>query len=110
MHAHDRRACSHTLVVQKTTHTYLDGTSPFKYLGLWAVEILHSTATLSILSEFRNLVTLAVGGWDVTVTSFPIRNSTGGVCGLYGLRLMHHLNIFQSRSGHSGWAGAFLCF
>ncbi|KAH7872906.1 uncharacterized protein C8R40DRAFT_405205 [Lentinula edodes] len=31
-----------------TPHTYLDGTSPFMYPGLWAVEILHSTATLSI--------------------------------------------------------------
>jgi len=24
---------------------------------------------------------------------------------LYGLRLMHRLNIFQSCFGHSGWAG-----
>ncbi|KJA29883.1 hypothetical protein HYPSUDRAFT_126452, partial [Hypholoma sublateritium FD-334 SS-4] len=62
-----------------TTHTYLDGIGPFKYLGLWAVEIPHSTATLS----------------------------SGGVCGLYGLRLMHRLNISLSRSGHSGWAGFF---
>ena len=60
-------------------HTYLDGISPFNYLGLWAVEMLHSTATLS--SE--------------------------GVCGLYGLRLMHRLNIFLSCFGHSGWAGSF---
>ncbi|KAF8815787.1 hypothetical protein BYT27DRAFT_7030367, partial [Phlegmacium glaucopus] len=57
-----------------TTHTYLDGISPFNYLGLWAAGILHSTATMS--SE--------------------------GVCGLYGLRLMHRLNIFLSCSGHSG--------
>ncbi|KAF8911565.1 hypothetical protein CPB84DRAFT_1671781, partial [Gymnopilus junonius] len=64
-------------------HTYLDGIGPFKYLGLWAVEILHSTATLS----------------------------SGGVCGLYGLRLMHRLNIFLSCFGHSGWAGSlFLSF
>ncbi|KAF9562944.1 hypothetical protein CPC08DRAFT_620739, partial [Agrocybe pediades] len=61
------------------THTYLDGINPFTYLGLWAVEILHSTATLS--SE--------------------------GVCGLYGLRLMHRLNISLSCFGHSGWAGSF---
>ncbi|KIM58854.1 hypothetical protein SCLCIDRAFT_1218192, partial [Scleroderma citrinum Foug A] len=46
-------------------------------LGLWATGIFHSTATLS--SE--------------------------GTCGLYGLRLMHRLNIFQSCHGHSGWAG-----
>ena len=58
-------------------HTYLDGTGPFRDLGLWATGIFHSTATLS--SE--------------------------GTCGLYGLRLMHRLNIFQSCHGHSGWAG-----
>ncbi|KDR75589.1 hypothetical protein GALMADRAFT_47266, partial [Galerina marginata CBS 339.88] len=57
-----------------TTHTYLDGISPFNYLGLWAMDVLHSTATLS----------------------------SGDVCGLYGLRLMHRLNIFQSCFGHSG--------
>ncbi|KAG7442501.1 uncharacterized protein BT62DRAFT_829763, partial [Guyanagaster necrorhizus] len=57
-----------------TPHTYLDGTSPFRYPGLWAVEILHSTATLS----------------------------PEGVYGLYRLRLMHRLNIFLSHFGHSG--------
>ncbi|KAF9452057.1 hypothetical protein P691DRAFT_616293, partial [Macrolepiota fuliginosa MF-IS2] len=62
-----------------TPHTYLDGTSPFTYPGLWAVGVLHSTATMS--SE--------------------------GVRGLYGLRLMHRLNIFLSCFGHSGWAGSF---
>ncbi|KAH7875945.1 uncharacterized protein C8R40DRAFT_1101987 [Lentinula edodes] len=36
------------MVCVRTPHTYLDGTSPFMYPGLWAVEILHSTATLSI--------------------------------------------------------------
>jgi len=52
-------------------------------LGLWATGIFHSTATLS--SE--------------------------GTCGLYGLRFMHRLNIFQSCHGHSGWAGlSFLFF
>ncbi|KDR83553.1 hypothetical protein GALMADRAFT_55231, partial [Galerina marginata CBS 339.88] len=64
------------------THTYLDGISPFIYLGLWAVAILHSTATLS----------------------------PEGFCGLYGLRLMHRLNIFPSCFGHSGWAGSFFDF
>ncbi|KAH9849942.1 hypothetical protein C2E23DRAFT_687073, partial [Lenzites betulinus] len=54
-----------------TTHTYLDGTSPFPSLGPWAVGCSHSTATLS----------------------------AGGPCGLYGLRLMHRLNISLSRSG-----------
>ncbi|KAG2111643.1 uncharacterized protein F5147DRAFT_633075 [Suillus discolor] len=58
-----------------TTHTYLDGIGSFKYLGLWAVGTLHSTATLSIQR-----------------VSY----------GLYGLRLMHRLNIFQSCYGHSG--------
>ncbi|KAI0030902.1 hypothetical protein K488DRAFT_53218 [Vararia minispora EC-137] len=52
-------------------HTYLDGTGPFMSLGPWAAGSFHSTATLS----------------------------AGGACGLYGLRLMHRLNIFLSRSG-----------
>ncbi|KAL6309561.1 hypothetical protein BKA93DRAFT_714772, partial [Sparassis latifolia] len=52
-------------------HTYLDGTSPFIYLGLWAVGASHSTATLS----------------------------SGGIYSLYGLRLMHRLNIFLSCFG-----------
>ena len=47
-------------------HTYLDGVGPFKDPGLRAVEIPHSTATLS----------------------------AGGGCSLYGLRLMHRPNIF----------------
>jgi hypothetical protein len=51
-------------------------------LGLWVVGVLHSTATMS--SE--------------------------GVRGLYGLRLMHRLNIFPSCLGHSGWAGSFFFF
>ncbi|KAF9567132.1 hypothetical protein CPC08DRAFT_627186, partial [Agrocybe pediades] len=60
-------------------HTYLDGINPFRYLGLWAMGALHSTATLS--SECA--------------------------CGLHGLRLMHRRNISLSRFGHSGWAGFF---
>ncbi|KAA1473431.1 hypothetical protein DENSPDRAFT_780045, partial [Dentipellis sp. KUC8613] len=52
-------------------HTYLDGIGPFTYLGLWAVGASHSTATLS----------------------------SGGTCGLYGLRLMHRPNIFLSCFG-----------
>ncbi|PCH43454.1 hypothetical protein WOLCODRAFT_76125, partial [Wolfiporia cocos MD-104 SS10] len=54
-----------------TPHTYLDGTSPFMYPGMWAVGASHSTATMS----------------------------AGGTSGLYGLRLMHRLNIFLSRFG-----------
>lgn len=57
----------------------LDGTSLFMDIGLWAVGTFHCTATLS--SE--------------------------GACGLYGLRLMHRLNIFLSCHGHSGWAGLY---
>ncbi|KXN86360.1 hypothetical protein AN958_10222 [Leucoagaricus sp. SymC.cos] len=49
---------------------------------LWAVEALHSTATMS--SE--------------------------GIYGLYGLWLMHYPNIFLSCFGHSGWAGLNLWF
>ena len=64
----------------RTTHTYLDGTSPFKCQGLWTMGILHSTATLSI--QRTPMV-------------------------LYELRLMHRLNIFLSRFGHSGWVGSF---
>ncbi|KAI0800230.1 hypothetical protein C8Q74DRAFT_1192948 [Fomes fomentarius] len=63
-----------------TTHTYLDGTSPFMYLGLWAVGASHSTATLS----------------------------SGGPCGLYGLRLMHRLNIFLSCFGPRAGQAIFL--
>ncbi|KAI0352157.1 hypothetical protein OH77DRAFT_1409780, partial [Trametes cingulata] len=54
-----------------TPHTYLDGTSPFIYMGSWAVGASHSTATLS----------------------------SGGPCGLYGLRVMHRRNIFLSCFG-----------
>ncbi|KAI0352011.1 hypothetical protein OH77DRAFT_1379747, partial [Trametes cingulata] len=52
-------------------HTYLDGTSPFTSQGSWAVGASHSTATMS----------------------------SGGLCGLYGLRVMHRPNIFLSRFG-----------
>ncbi|KIK03433.1 hypothetical protein K443DRAFT_95107 [Laccaria amethystina LaAM-08-1] len=61
-------------MLMPATHTYLDGIGSFIYLGLWAVEIPHSTATLS----------------------------SGGVCGLYAPRRMHRLNISLSRIGHSG--------
>jgi hypothetical protein len=64
------------------THTYLDGSIPFKYLGSLASRALHSTATLS--SE--------------------------GARGLYVLRCMHRLNIFLSCFGHSGWAGSLFLF
>jgi hypothetical protein len=53
------------------------------YPGLWAVRASHSTATLS----------------------------SGGTRGLYGLRLMHRLNIFLSHSGpRAGWAPFFCWF
>ncbi|KAI0057192.1 hypothetical protein BV25DRAFT_1775087, partial [Artomyces pyxidatus] len=61
-------------------HTYLDGIGPFTYLGLWAVGTLHSTATLS----------------------------PKGARGLYGLRLMHRLNIFLSRFGPRAGRAIFL--
>ncbi|KNZ79268.1 hypothetical protein J132_03743 [Termitomyces sp. J132] len=41
------------------------------------------------------------GPWRLSIARRPCP------CGLYGLRLMHRLNIFLSCSGHSGWAGAF---
>ncbi|TFK22574.1 hypothetical protein FA15DRAFT_595838, partial [Coprinopsis marcescibilis] len=62
-----------------TTHTYLDGIAPFKYPELWVVEALHSTATLSPES----------------------------LCNLYGVFLMHRLNIFLSRFGHSAGRALF---
>ncbi|KAI0827737.1 hypothetical protein BC628DRAFT_1317848, partial [Trametes gibbosa] len=62
------------------THTYLDGTSPFPYLGPWATGVSHSTATLS----------------------------SGDPRGLYGLRLMHRLNISLSRSGPRAGRAFFL--
>ncbi|KAI0642260.1 hypothetical protein C8Q79DRAFT_917513, partial [Trametes meyenii] len=65
-----------------TTHTYLDGTSPFTYQGPWAVGTSHSTATLS----------------------------SGGPCGLYGLRLMHRLNISLSCFGPRAGQAVFLCW
>ncbi|KAI5997292.1 hypothetical protein F5J12DRAFT_704694, partial [Pisolithus orientalis] len=52
-------------------HTYLDGTSPFMDMGLWAVGTFHCTATLS----------------------------PEGTCSLYGLWLMHRRNIFLSCHG-----------
>ncbi|KAK0211678.1 hypothetical protein IW262DRAFT_1413715, partial [Armillaria fumosa] len=52
------------------------------YPGLWAVGVLHSTATLS----------------------------PEDVCGLCRLRFMHRLNIFLSHFGHSGWVGLLFFF
>ncbi|KAG1870687.1 hypothetical protein DFJ58DRAFT_652973, partial [Suillus subalutaceus] len=55
---------------------------PLHVSGSWAVGTFHSTATLS--SE--------------------------GTCSLCELRLMHCLNIFLSRHGHSGWVGLVFCW
>ncbi|KAF9039878.1 hypothetical protein BJ165DRAFT_1320572, partial [Panaeolus papilionaceus] len=63
-----------------STHTYLDGISPFTYRGLWAVAVPHSTATLS---------------------------TQGMAAACMGFVLMHRRNIFLSCFGHSGWAGFF---
>ncbi|KDQ52220.1 hypothetical protein JAAARDRAFT_138922, partial [Jaapia argillacea MUCL 33604] len=54
-----------------TTHTYLAGAFPFTYQGVRATGTIHSTATLSSEGDF----------------------------GLYGLRLMHQLNISLSCFG-----------
>ena len=51
------------------------------YLGLWAVEASHSTATLS----------------------------SGGLCGLYGLRLMHRPNISLSCFGPRAGQAIYFC-
>ncbi|KAI0704522.1 hypothetical protein C8T65DRAFT_784576, partial [Cerioporus squamosus] len=63
------------------THTYLDGTGPFTYQGPWAVGASHSTATLS----------------------------SGGPRGLYGLRLVHRLNISLSCFGPRAGQAALFC-
>jgi hypothetical protein len=47
-------------------HTYLDGTSPFTYPGLWAVGTLHSTATLSI----QRVIAACMGFGSCTVSIF----------------------------------------
>ncbi|KAK7043491.1 hypothetical protein R3P38DRAFT_3440854, partial [Favolaschia claudopus] len=50
-------------------HTYLDGTGPFIYLGLWAVGTLHSTATLSIQSG--PAACMCLGACTVSIFSCP---------------------------------------
>ncbi|KAF9268368.1 hypothetical protein L218DRAFT_612246, partial [Marasmius fiardii PR-910] len=45
------------------------GISPFKYRGLWAVEILHSTATLSI--QRVSAVCMGLGSCTVSIFSCP---------------------------------------
>ncbi|KAH7926573.1 hypothetical protein BV22DRAFT_1155890, partial [Leucogyrophana mollusca] len=47
-------------------HTYLDGTGLFTYLGSWAVETFHSTATLSI----QRVSTVCMGSGSCTVSIF----------------------------------------
>ncbi|RDX54936.1 hypothetical protein OH76DRAFT_1340262, partial [Lentinus brumalis] len=63
------------------THTYLDGTGPFMYLGPWAVWSSHSTATMS----------------------------SGGPRGLYALRHVHRLNISLSCFGPRAGQAALFC-
>ncbi|KAF9078253.1 hypothetical protein BDP27DRAFT_351880, partial [Rhodocollybia butyracea] len=46
---------------------YLDGTGSLTYPSLWAVEILHSTATLSI----QRVSTVCIGSGLCTVSIFP---------------------------------------
>ncbi|KAF9469051.1 hypothetical protein BDZ94DRAFT_565215 [Collybia nuda] len=50
-------------------HTYLDGIGPFSYLGLWAVEIPHSTATLS--TQGVSAVCMCFGSCTVLIFSCP---------------------------------------
>ncbi|KAF9268340.1 hypothetical protein L218DRAFT_610448, partial [Marasmius fiardii PR-910] len=45
------------------------GISPFKYCGLWAVEILHSTATLSI--QRVTAVCMGLGLCTISIFSCP---------------------------------------
>ncbi|KAI0312542.1 hypothetical protein OF83DRAFT_637649 [Amylostereum chailletii] len=58
-------------------HTYLDGTVPFTYLGLWATGSFHSTATLSIQRELAVCTCFGV----CTVAIFPCPASALGLGG-----------------------------
>ncbi|KNZ74342.1 hypothetical protein J132_07199, partial [Termitomyces sp. J132] len=57
-------------------HTYLDGTGPFKYPGLWAVETLHSTATLSI--QGVSAACMGFGSCTVSIFSCPAPATLAG--------------------------------
>jgi len=57
-------------------HTYLDGTSSFNYLSLWAVEILHSTATLSI--QGVSMACMGFGSCTVSIFSCPALATLAG--------------------------------
>lgn len=57
-------------------HTYLDGSSPFRYLGLWAVEALHSTAT--IVPQRESTVCMGFGLCTVSIFSCPVSATLAG--------------------------------
>ncbi|ESK93567.1 hypothetical protein Moror_1573 [Moniliophthora roreri MCA 2997] len=59
-----------------TTHTYLDGIGSFPYRGLWAVETLHSTATLSI--QRVSVVCMGFGSCTVSIFSCPTSATLAG--------------------------------
>ena len=57
-------------------HTYLDGTSPFTYPGLWAVETPHSTATLS--TQGVAAACMGFGSCTVSIFSCPASATLAG--------------------------------
>ena len=65
-----------TSMVEFFLHTYLDGTGSFKYLGLWAVGILHSTATLSI--QGVPAACMGFGSCTVLIFSCPASATLAG--------------------------------
>src|SRR3984957_19971903 len=64
-------------------HTYLDGTSSFKYPGLWAVGIPHSMATLS--TQGVPVVCMGFGSCTVAIFSCPALATLAGQASLFFL-------------------------
>jgi hypothetical protein len=65
-------------------HTYLDGTSPFKYPGLWGVGTLHSTATLSI--QRVTAACMGFGSCTVSIFSCPASATLAGRAPFFRLK------------------------
>ncbi|TFK99134.1 hypothetical protein BDV98DRAFT_185649, partial [Pterulicium gracile] len=57
-------------------HTYLDGTSSFTYLSLWAVGDCHSTATLSI--QRKPAACMRFGSCTVSIFPCPAPATLAG--------------------------------
>ena len=86
---------SHKCWSVRTTTRYISHVCAFKHL------------ILTLMAQSPSCI-WDCGLWRSFIARRPCPSE--GVCGLYGLRLMHRLNIFLSCSGHSGWAGFFFVF